>query len=81
MGGPKYLDQNYYFRYYGTTNYEHGTLTEIIHNTWVENNHFSHGFPFINHKALTVDEWEAQNILTKTITTHIMGLLTMDMVH
>jgi hypothetical protein len=27
MGGPKYLDQNYYFTYYGTPNYEHGTLT------------------------------------------------------
>jgi hypothetical protein len=34
---------------------------------WVENTHVPHGFGFITHQTLTVDEWEAQNILTKTI--------------
>jgi hypothetical protein len=48
---------------------------------WVENNHFSHGFPFITHQTVTVDEWEAQNIFTGTISEDILGLLTMNMVH
>ena len=48
---------------------------------WVENYHFSHGFPFINHQTITVDEWEAQKNLTGTISEDNLGLLTMDMVH
>jgi hypothetical protein len=47
----------------------------------VENNHFSHGFPFSTHQTLTVDEWKAQNIFSGTISEDILGLLTMNMVH
>ena len=48
---------------------------------WVENTHVPHGFGFITHQTLTVDEWEAQNIFTVTISEDIMGLLTKYMVH
>jgi hypothetical protein len=38
-------------------------------------------FSVFTHQTLTVDEWEAQNIFTGTISEDILGLLTMDMVH
>ena len=41
----------------------------------MENYHFSHGFPFINHQTITVDEWEAQKNLTGTSEDNL-GLLT-----
>jgi hypothetical protein len=56
--------------------------TDIIkQNPWVGNNHFLHGFRLINHQILMIYEWEAQNILTRSINCDILGVLIMLMVY
>jgi len=43
--------------------------------------HFVDGFWYITHQICMVDEWEAQNIFTGSITSDILGILTMDSDH
>ena len=53
----------------------------IKRNPWVGKTHFLHGFRFITHQILMIYEWEAQNILTRSISYEILGVLIMDMVY
>ena len=53
----------------------------IKQNPWVGNTHFLHGFGLITHPILMMSKWEAQNILTRSISYDIMGVLIMDMVY
>jgi hypothetical protein len=56
--------------------------TDILkQNPWVGNTHFLHGFGLITHQILMIYEWEAQNILTRSISYDILGVLIMDMVY
>ncbi len=50
-------------------------------NKWVGKTHFLHEFGLINHPILMMSKWEAQNILTISITYDILGVLIMDMVY
>jgi len=58
-----------------------GPNTDIVkHYPWVGNTQFLHGFGLITHQTSTVDEWEAQNTLTSSITEDILTMSTMDRV-
>ena len=48
---------------------------------WVGKTHFLHGFGLITHPILMMSKWEAQNILTRSISYDILGVLIMDMVY
>jgi hypothetical protein len=48
---------------------------------WVGNTHFLHGFGLITHQILMIYKWDAQNILTRSISYDILGVLIMDMVY
>jgi hypothetical protein len=43
--------------------------------------HFLHGSGLITHPILMMSKWKAQNILTRSITYDILGVLIMDMVY
>jgi hypothetical protein len=44
-----------------------GSTDTLINNTLVRNSHFIHGLGLIIHQTSTVDEWEAKNNLTSSI--------------
>ena len=44
-------------------------------------NPFLHGFGIITHPILMMSKWKAQNILTRSITYDILGVLIMDWVN
>ena len=48
---------------------------------WVGNTHYFHGFGLITPPILMMYEWEDQNILTRSISYDILGVLIMDMVY
>jgi hypothetical protein len=48
---------------------------------WEGNTHYFHGFGLITHQILMIYEWEALNILSRSITYDLLGVLTMDMVY
>jgi hypothetical protein len=53
----------------------------IKHHPWVGNTHFLHGFGLITYQILMIYKWDAQNILTRSISCDILGVLIMDMVY
>ena len=56
--------------------------TDILkQNPWVGNTHFLHGFGLRTHQILFIYEWGTQNILTRSISYDILGILIMDMVY
>jgi hypothetical protein len=57
------------------------TLSDGAEVAGIDNTHFLHGFGLITHQILLIYEWEAQNILTRSISYDILGLLIMDMVY
>ena len=58
-----------------------GSTDMITHHPWVGNTHFLHGFGLITHQILMIYKWDAQNILTRSISCDILGVLIMDMVY
>ena len=46
---------------------------------WVGNTQYFHGLGLITHPILMINEWEAQNILTRSISYIILGVLIMVM--
>jgi hypothetical protein len=53
----------------------------IKRNPWVGKTHFLHGFGLITHPILMMSKWKAQNILTRSISYDILGVLIMDMIY
>jgi len=53
----------------------------IKHHPWVGKTHFLHGFGLITHPILIIYKWEAQNILTRSLSYDILGVTIMDMVY
>jgi len=45
-----------------------GSINFLKHYPWAWNTDFLHGFGWITHQRSMVDTWEAQNILTSSIT-------------
>jgi len=45
---------------------------------WVGNTHYFHGFGLITHQILMINEWEAKNILTRSISYDILRVLIKD---
>jgi hypothetical protein len=46
----------------------------IKQNPWVGNTHFLHGFWLSTHQIIMIYKWDAQNILTRSISYDILGV-------
>jgi hypothetical protein len=53
----------------------------ITHHPWVGKTHFFHGFGLNTLPILMMSKWKVQNILTRSISCDILGVLIMNMVY